>query len=87
MTLCGDIILEARRNPFFHQKKPYLCVRRRTFPGNFYPKGTGHMARGLQYLLNDFTNQVNDNGMYGLNPVTIVKPTSRRGLCPRWSRV
>lgn len=82
LTIVGDVIVEARRNPFFHQKKPYLVSRMRTFPGSFYPKGAGTMSRYLQYLVNDFTNQLNDNGTYGLNPVAFVNPNTMAGPIP-----
>lgn len=82
VTMVGNVIIEARRNPFWHQKKPYLVSRMRTFPGSFYPKGNGQMARYLQYLVNDFTNQLNDNGTYGLNPIAIVNPNTMAGPLP-----
>lgn len=82
VTVIGGVVVEARRNPFFHQKKPYLVQRMRTFAGSFYPKGTGSMSRYLQYLINDFTNQLNDNGTYSLNPVAKVNPNTLAGPLP-----
>lgn len=69
VVVSGDTVLEITRNPFWHQRSPYYAHRMRTFPGAFYPTGTGHAARFLQYLINDFTNQMNDNGIYALNPI------------------
>lgn len=82
VTLIGGVVVEARRNPFWHQKKPYLVSRMKTFPGSFYPKGSGAMGRFLQYLVNDFTNQLNDNGTYAMNPVAMVNPNTLAGPLP-----
>ena len=82
VTVIGGVIVEARRNPFWHQKKPYLVNRMRTAPGSFYPKGAGAMGRFLQYLVNDFSNQLNDNGTYALNPIAIVNPNVLAGPLP-----
>jgi hypothetical protein len=82
VTIIGGVVVEARRNPFWHQKKPYLVSRMRTFPGSFYPKGAGTMARFLQYLVNDFTNQLNDNGTFALNPIVLANPNTMAGPLP-----
>jgi len=74
VTLCSGYILDVRRNPFWHQKKPFLVYRDTTFPGSFYSKGAGYRARGPQYLVNDFSNQLNDNGTFALNPMVKVDP-------------
>lgn len=82
IVMTGDIILQVVRNPFWHQHHPYLVARDDPPPGQFFPKGTGHLARSLQYLVNDFTNQLNDNGTYALNPITLVNPTMLAGPLP-----
>lgn len=82
VVLAGDIALEIRRNPFWHQKPPYLFTRLNTRPGYFYGEGFGHVHRSLQYLANDFINQTNDCGIYGLNPMVAVKPSSLVGPLP-----
>lgn len=69
VVVMGDKVMEIVRNPFWHQRSPFLFHRMRTFPGSWYPKGTGHAVKFLQYLVNDFTNQLNDNGTYALNPI------------------
>lgn len=67
-------IQHVQRNPFWHGKLPYLVARMRPEPGQFYCKGMGYVARYLQYLVNDFANQLNDNGSYSLNPFAKVNP-------------
>ncbi len=74
IVMAGDVLLQVVRNPFWTQAPPYLAARDLPTPGQFFPKGTGHLARALQYLVNDFTNQLNDNGTYAMNPVAIVNP-------------
>lgn len=68
-VILNDKAVEVCRNPFWHQQSPFLFHRMRTFPGSWYPKGTGHAVKFLQYLVNDFTNQLNDNGTYAMNPI------------------
>lgn len=72
VVVAGNTVLEVRRNPFFHQKPPYLFLRARPEGGSFYGKGNGFYAKQLQYLFNDLTNQVNDNGTFALNPVAFM---------------
>ena len=79
LTLCGATVLEARRNPFWHQCAPYVCARDEWEVGSFYPRGQGHRVKHLQTLLNDFTNQLNDNGTYALNPMVKVNPSLLSG--------
>ncbi len=79
VTMGGDVIAEVRRNPFWHQEPPYLEVRDDPKPGSFYSKGTGHFVKSIQYLVNDFSNQMNDNGTMGLNPMIIMNPSTMAG--------
>lgn len=72
----GDILLQVIRNPFWFQCHPYLADRDDPKPGNFFSKGTGKHIKGLQALVNDFTNQMNDNGTMGLNPMIIANPNT-----------
>lgn len=74
VVLAGDTILEVRRNPFWHQKPPYLMKRLNDNPDSFYSVGMGRAALSLQHLINDFVNQTNDNGIYGLNPIVKYNP-------------
>jgi hypothetical protein len=78
----GDVVVSITRNPYWHQQPPYLCHRMRTFPGSFYPIGIGHAARFLQYLVNDFTNQLNDNGSFALNPIVKANLALLQGPLP-----
>lgn len=71
VVLAGNRVLEIRRNPFFHQRAPYLFLRDRVESGSFYGKGNGYFAKQLQAHFNDLANQVNDNGTYALNPVAL----------------
>jgi hypothetical protein len=74
ISLAGHEILEVRRNPFWHQRPPYVVARDEWEVGSFYPRGQGHRVKGLQHILNDFANQTNDNGTYALNPMWLVNP-------------
>lgn len=80
--VAGSYILSVRRNPLWHQRFPYVVAQSDVDPGVFYGRGTGHNGRGLQYLANDFLNQMNDNGTYGLNPVGVYNPTLINGEMP-----
>lgn len=62
----------ARRNNFYDQQSPLEYARDNIVAGNFYGSGAGRLTRSLQYLANDFANQTNDVGIYGLNPITLV---------------
>jgi hypothetical protein len=79
VTLAGHSIMEVVRNPFWHQKSPYLCARDEWEVGSFYPRGQGHRVKGIQHILNDFANQTNDNGIYSLNPMWLVNPSLLSG--------
>lgn len=75
----GEVIAQVVRNPFWTQKHPYFVERDDPKPGSFFSKGTGHLVTGIQYLINDFVNQTNDNGIMGLNPTTIYNPATLAG--------
>lgn len=68
ITLAGEVILEVRRNPSWHQRPPYVLMRHDVQAGQFYGGGLGRMVAAIQYLCNDFANQTNDVGAYVLNP-------------------
>jgi hypothetical protein len=74
LVLAGDTVLECMRMTNFSQKPPYEFSRIDVEPGMVYGDGFGRLVRSLQYLVNDFVNQTNDNGIYGMNPVTLVNP-------------
>lgn len=70
----GGQLIEVRRNPFWHQKPPYVMQRLNEDSDSFYTVGMGRTMQGVQGLINDFINQTNDNGIYGLNPILKVNP-------------
>lgn len=82
IIMAGDTVVDVKRSPFLCRPHPYFVSRMTCEPGQFYPKGTGFSARGLQYLVNDFANQINDNMTYGLVPVALVNPAMMAGLVP-----
>lgn len=74
VVLAGNVVLLVTRNPMFEQRPPYEVSVQNRSPGFFYGYGHGRVVRSLQYLANDFANQVNDNGSYCLNPIAKVNP-------------
>lgn len=74
VVMSGNRVLEVRRNPFWHQKPPYVMQRMNEQTDTFYTTGMGRAMLSLQGLINDFINQTNDNGMYGLNPIIKYNP-------------
>lgn len=72
IVMCGNVPVEVRRNPFFHQRPPYVVGRTDWEPGMFYGSGGGRTVLPLQLLGNDLANQTNDNGIYAMNPIPIV---------------
>lgn len=83
LILCDGVILEARRNTDWHQQPPFLFGRMNVRPGFFYGDGIGRLNRGFQYLTNDLFNQVNDCGIYSLNPLLKVNPAAIVGPIPK----
>lgn len=74
VVFIGSTPVEARRNPFWHQKPPYVMMKLNEVPDAMFSVGMGKAAASLQYLANDFMNQTNDNGIYGLNPIVKINP-------------
>lgn len=74
ILFAGRIPLVVIRNPYFHQRPPYLFTKQNATPGMIYGYGVGRLSRALQYLTNDFANQTNDTGAYTLNPIGIRNP-------------
>jgi hypothetical protein len=79
LVLAGNTVVEASRQPFWHNQLPYLVPRLNPEPGSFYVKGLGYSAKYMQYLINDISNQLNDNMTYGLNPMAKVNPSTLAG--------
>lgn len=71
IILSGEFILRIARNPWAHQTPPYLFQSRDTPDGWLWGRGYGQLITGLQYLVNDTVNQMNDCGMYAMNPIVL----------------
>lgn len=82
VVLAGGTPVLVIRNPYFHQRPPYLVARDNVNPGYFYGSGAGRMVRWMQYLSNDMANQTNDVGIMGLNPMIKVNPGTITGPLP-----
>jgi hypothetical protein len=74
VVFAGGTPIEARRNPFWHQLPPYVMQRMNETSDSLYTTGMGRAMLSLQGLINDFINQTNDNGIYGLNPIIKYNP-------------
>jgi hypothetical protein len=79
ILLAGDVPVEIYRNPYWHQRPPYLFSRLNSRPGLIYGYGSGRMCRPLQYLSNDFANQTADCASFALNPITVINPNYLAG--------
>ena len=79
VVLVNGIPVEATRNPFWHQKPPYVMHALNQRPASAYGVGLGRMGLELQTLINDTANQTQDNVTYGLNPMLIVNPNQLVG--------
>lgn len=68
-------IASVRRNPFFHQRPPYLIGK--YIPGNaneFYGQGIPWATQYQQYELNSKAEQAMDSATLALNPIAIIDP-------------
>lgn len=74
VVMAGGVCVSATRNPFWHQKSPYLIQRLNENTDLLFSVGMGRAAEGPQQLINDFMNQTSDNATYGLNPIIKVNP-------------
>lgn len=79
VVLVNGIPVEATRNPFWHQRTPYVTHALNQRPASAYGVGLGRMGLELQTLINDTANQTQDNVTYGLNPMLIVNPNQLVG--------
>lgn len=70
-TICGQSIVNLERNPFNHGKHPFVMKKLVSMSDVLITPGYGKLVMTSQYLANDLVNQVNDNGIYGLNPLVI----------------
>jgi hypothetical protein len=83
ILMAGSTPVVVTRNPYWHQRPPYLVARQNVEPGVFYGYGAAKPIRFLQYLANDYANQTNDCGIYSLNPMALVNPTFIQGPMPK----
>ncbi len=77
--ICGTNIIDIQENPFNHGKHPYLAKKLTDTPDVLVTPGYGKWVMKSQFLVNDLINQLNDNGIYGLNPIIIRDPTKMAG--------
>lgn len=73
LTASGEV-LRAVKNPFWHQRAPYLLGRAHTVQGRVYGEGFLVPVRELNKLLNDQVNQGMDCSNYVLNPIVLTNP-------------
>lgn len=79
VVLVNNTPVEITRNPFWHQKPPYVASALNQRPNQIYGTGLGKMGLQIQGLINDTMNQTQDNVTYGLNPMAILNPTQLVG--------
>ena len=71
IVTCGDYVLEARANPFFHQRAPYRAWKMIDFPDLFFGQGIVTGLKHQNYAVNALTNQGIDAAVYQSNPIII----------------
>lgn len=79
VVLINGMPVEITRNPFWHQKPPYVAGGLGVRPNQIYGTGLGKMGLQIQSLINDTMNQTQDNVTYGLNPMAVLNPTQLVG--------
>lgn len=77
--ICGSNIVDLQDNPFNHGKYPYLMKKLIDTPDVLITPGYGKLVMTSQYFLNDLVNQLNDNGIYALNPLVLRDITKMAG--------
>lgn len=71
----NEFVAFVGRNPFFHQRPPYLVGRYSLpNPDEFYGQGIGHQTRYQQYELNSKAEQCMDSVTYALQPIAMIDP-------------
>lgn len=75
VILANNVPVMVRPLADKHGRMPYLIARAQPEAGQFYCHGAAFTGKDLQYLVNDFANQLNDNGTYALNPVAVINPS------------
>lgn len=68
-------VLRVQKNPFWHQKSPFLMGRYVKGPaGELYGRSLAERIRSMQYMMNDLANQTMDSLTYALNPICLIDP-------------
>jgi hypothetical protein len=66
----------VRRNPFFHQRPPYVIGRYIwPNPDQFYGEGIPHAIRYMQHEMNSKAEQGMDSATLALNPISFIDPS------------
>lgn len=70
-----NTILKVKRNPFWHQLKPYIMGSYRKRPSEIaYAQSLPDRQRSLSYMITDLANQTMDSLNYSLNPIALIDP-------------
>lgn len=74
IVICNGEVLQAIRNPFWHQRPPYRLGRMSAVVNRVYATGVVDSIRNLVLLLNDQVNQGMDAATFALNPIVLKNP-------------
>lgn len=68
-------VISVTRNPFFHQRPPYLIAKYiLPNPDEFYGQGIPQAIKFMQYEVNSKAEQAMDSATYALNPIAFIDP-------------
>ena len=70
----NKIKLACKRNPYWNDKIPLLAQPARKMANAIAGKSVFYKVEGLQYALNDVTNEGLDSSQYSLMPITVTDP-------------
>lgn len=63
------------RNPFFHQRPPYVVAKYiQPNPNEYYGQGIPQATQYMQYEMNSKAEQAMDSVTYALNPIAFIDP-------------
>ncbi len=71
IVACGDLVLEARRNPFVDQRAPYRAWKLIDMDDCFFGEGLVTGLKHQQYAVNALVNQGIDSAVYQTNPMLV----------------
>jgi len=70
LWVCGDdVLVQARQNPWWKQRPPYLAAKFAELQGEFWGYGVMFLLDHFQYFMNDVANQTGDGLVFTLNPI------------------